>query len=171
MTRRRTPALDESGATRVTIASLPRTADVALERDALMGFLQFGHRIDGKVLARAVQLPFGHPALDAVRQAIQAADDLSRPGWAADAVGAVREPYRSLAAELLTTDFPALTDEAAVASTSDLARRLAARALDREKSELLGAIQRVLPDSTEGRGIRLRLRELDLERQRLTADV
>ena len=67
--------------------------------------------------------------------------------------------------------FPALTDEAAVASTADLARRLAARALDREKSELLGAIQRVAADSTEGRGIRLRLRELDLERQRLAADV
>ena len=33
-------------AVRVTIASLPRTADVALERDALMGFLQFGHRLD-----------------------------------------------------------------------------------------------------------------------------
>ena len=30
----------------MTIASLPRTADVALERDALMGFLQFGHRLD-----------------------------------------------------------------------------------------------------------------------------
>src|SRR5690606_18715102 len=31
---------------RVTLASLPRTADVVLERDALMGFLQFGHRIE-----------------------------------------------------------------------------------------------------------------------------
>ncbi len=39
--------------TRVTIASLPRTADVALERDALMGFLQFGHRIDRDAAARA----------------------------------------------------------------------------------------------------------------------
>ena len=165
------PAADEIRAdVRVTIASLPRTADVALERDALMGFLQFGHRIDQDVLARAVALPFRHPALDAVRQAVQSAPDMQRPGWAADAVGEVREPFRTLAAELLTADFPALTDEAAVASTADLARRLAARALDREKSELLGAIQRVSAESTEGRGIRLRLRELDLERQRLAAD-
>ncbi len=164
------PAADESAVTRVTIASLPRTADVALERDALMGFLQFGHRIDRDILDRALALPLRHPALEAVRQAVQAAPDFDRPGWAADAVGAVREPYRSLAAELLTADFPALTDEAAVASASDLARRLAARALDREKSELLGAIQRVPAESTEGRGIRLRLRELDLERQRLTTD-
>ncbi len=108
-------------------------------------------------------MPCGRPSASA--------PDLERPGWAADAVGSVREPYRSLAAELLTADFPALTDDAAVASTSDLARRLAARALDREKSELLGAIQRVPADSTEGRGIRLRLRELDVERQSLAADV
>jgi DNA primase len=162
---------DESGVTRVTIASLPRAADVALERDALMGFLQFGHRVDRAVLDRAVSLPFRHPALDAVRQAVAATEDLERPGWAADAVGSVREPYRSLAAELLTADFPALTDDAAVASTSDLARRLVSRALDREKSELLGAIQRVPAESTEGRGIRIRLRELDVERQTLVADV
>ena len=105
-----------------------------------------------------------------MRESVQSAPDFTRPGWAADAVGAVREPYRSLAAELLTADFPALTDEAAVASTADLARRLAVRALDGEKSELLGAIQRVPAASTEGRVIRLRLRELDLERQRLAFD-
>jgi len=167
------PAADDGPvAARVTIASLPRTADVALERDALMGFLQFGHRLDRDLLDRAASLPFRHPALDAVRQSVQAAISASdRPGWAAVAVESVREPYRSLAAELLTSDFPALTDEAAVASTTDLARRLAARALDREKAELLGAIQRVSPDSQEGRGIRLRLREVDMERQRLVVDV
>ena len=55
------------------IATLPRTADVALERDALMGFLQFGHRIDRALLERAVGLPFRHPALDAVRQAVASA--------------------------------------------------------------------------------------------------
>jgi DNA primase len=42
--------------------------------------------------------------------------------------------------------------------------------VDQQKTELLGAIQRVAPDSEEGRGIRMRLRELDAERQRLTAD-
>ncbi len=42
--------------------------------------------------------------------------------------------------------------------------------LDQEKSELLGAIQRVPPDSDEGRRIRIRLRELDAQRQRLVLD-
>jgi len=156
---------------RVTLASLPRTADVVLERDALMGFLQFGHRIESGLRGQALALPFRHPALEAVRQAVAAASDVERPGWAADAVANVREPFRSLAAELLAADFPALTDDAAVASTADLARRLILRALQREKTELLGAIQRVPADSDEGRGIRVRLREIDVERERLVADL
>jgi DNA primase len=155
---------------RVTIASLPRSAEVALERDTLMGLLQFGHRLDPALLTRSVAVPFRHPALEAVRQAIAAAPDVSRPGWAADAVSTVREPYRSLAAELLTADFPALTDDAATVSATSLARRLVVRAVDQQKTELLGAIQRVAPDSEEGRAIRMRLRELDAERQRLATE-
>lgn len=164
------PAGEDQPAVRVTLASLPRTADIAIERDALMGFLQFGHRLDEALLTRALDLPFRHPGLDAVRQAIQAAPDVQRAGWAGEAVATVREPYRSLGGELLASDFPARTDAAAVASTSDLARRLIMRSLDHSKNELLGAIQRVPPSSEEGRRIRLRLRELDAERQRLVEE-
>jgi DNA primase len=153
---------------RVTVSSLPRTADVTLERDALMGFLQFGHRMDAALVARAVGLPFRHPALDAVRHAVQQhAESMQRPGWAVEAVATVREPFRSLGAELLASDFPALDDAAALSSASDLARRLVIRSLDAQKNELLGAIQRVPAASEDGRAIRLQLRELDAERQRL----
>ena len=55
----------------------------------------------------------------------------------------------------------------AVTSAGDLARRLVLRRFDREKAELLGAIQRVPAASEEGRSIRLRLRELDARRQAL----
>jgi DNA primase len=123
--------------------------------------------MDAALVARALELPFRHPALDAVRVAVREAPDMQRPGWSVDAVAAVREPYRSLAAELLASDFPALSDDAAVSSASDLARRLVMRGFDREKAELLGAIQRVPADSEEGRAIRLRLRELDARRQAL----
>ena len=157
-------------AVRVSLASLPRTPDVTLERDALMGFLQFGHRLDGATVAGALALPFRHPALEAVRVAVAQAADMQRPGWAVDAIDQVREPYRSLAAELLAGDFPALSDDAAVTSAGDLARRLAIRALAQEKSELLGAIQRVPAQSEEGMRIRVRLRELDAERERVLAE-
>ncbi|GAA3770893.1 DNA primase [Microbacterium kribbense] len=155
---------------RVTLATLPRSGDTPLERDALMGFLQYGHRIDPELRARAVALPLRHPGLEAVRQSVAAASDMSRPGWAADAVQGVREPYRSLAAELLTGQFPARDDDHATVSAQDLARRLVARSLDARKRELLGAVQRVAPDSEEGRAVRLQLREVDADRQRLLAD-
>jgi DNA primase len=154
----------------VSLTSLPRTADTALERDALMGLLQFGHRLEADLRQQAFSLPFRHPALEAVRAAVAPDAEVDRPGWAAQAVGTVREPFRSLAAELLTADFPALTDDEAVASASALCRRLIRRALDADKAELLGAIQRVPPDSEEGRAIRLRLRELDIRRQRLESE-
>jgi DNA primase len=155
---------------RVTIANLPRDADVALERDALMGFLQYGHRIDPDALRAALDETFRHPALEAVRSSIAAVPDHTRAGWAAAAVDAVREPYRSLAAELLTGDFPARDDLHAITSAKDLARRIRMRAIEREKRDLVAAIQRLAADSEQGREVRLRLRELDAARERLTAD-
>ncbi|MFG6476622.1 DNA primase [Microbacterium sp. P06] len=154
---------------RVTVAGLPRSRDVSIERDALMAFLQYGHHVEPSLLSRALAAPFTHPALEAVRSVLASSDDVSKPGWAANAVGAVREPYRTLAAELLTSDFPARDEAHAIASANDLALNLLRRVLEREKTELLGAIQRVPADSTDGRTLRLRLRELDLERQRLVA--
>lgn len=152
----------------VTMAQLPNTRDVALERGAMMAFLQYGHRIEPDLFLRALQTPFGHPALEAVRSTL-ASTDLSQPGWAVAAVEAVREPFRTLAAELLTAEFPARNEEGAVASANDLARGLLVRELEREKNGLLRDIQRVPADSEEGRRLRLRLRELDADRQRLTA--
>lgn len=151
----------------VTIASLPRTADVALERDALIGTLQYGHQVDAELLTRALGQPFRHPALEAVRQAVVDADR-AKPGWVMDAVNSVREPYRSLAGELLMTSFPARNEEGAVASTTDLSRRLIVRGLEQEKQELLGAVQRVPAESDGGRALRVRLRDIDLERRRFT---
>lgn len=160
-----TPGADP--AMRVTIASLPRSSDI--ERQALMGFLQFGHRLDAELVARAIAPPFQHPALEAVRQSVAGAD-MARTGWAVEAVTSVREPYRTLAAELLTGEFPARDDVHAVASATDLARRIVARELDREKAELRGAIQRVPPGSTEGRALNVRLRDLETERRRFLGD-
>ncbi|MFI8632074.1 DNA primase [Microbacterium sp. NPDC077663] len=151
-------------ALRVSVASLPRTASVTLERDALMGVLQYGHVIDADEVDAALQIPMQHPALDAVRQAVVAQPDRSRVGWSTAAVDATREPYRGLAAELLTASFPALTEAEATTSARALCRRLRLRAMDREKAELLGAVQRVPADSEEGRAVRVALRDLDQRR-------
>jgi DNA primase len=152
---------------RVSLDTLPRTRDAALERDALMAFLQYGHRIDETLLTEALAEPFATPALEAVRSVLAGVTDRTRPGWSVDVVSAVREPFRTLAAELLTAVFPARDELHALASANDLARGVVRRRLERRKSELLGAIQRVPADSEEGRTLRIRLRDLDRERQRL----
>lgn len=170
--RRETPQIDSTtGApvvAPVTLASLPRSPDVAVERDALMGALQYGHQVDQGLLNRALDAPFRTPGLDAVREAVAAAPDRTRAGWVTEAVNSVREPYRSLAGELLMTPFPERTEERAVATVADLARRLVLRQLEHEKQELLGAVQRVPADSDGGRALRMRLRDIDAERQRFT---
>jgi len=160
------PAGGAEGITRVRLADLPRTPEVALERDALMGVLQYGHRLDQETLSRALREAFRHPALEAVREAVASVADRTRVGWATAAADAVREPYRSLAGELLMMPFPARDDEGALASSGDLCRRLILRAIEREKQELLGAVQRVPADSDGGRALRMRLRDVDAERLR-----
>ncbi|MDN3311716.1 DNA primase [Microbacterium oryzae] len=153
-------------AIRVSLATLPRGTDTAIERDALTGILQYGHRVEPDLLHRALSLPFRTPALEAVRVAVEAVDR-SKIGWSVAAVEMVREPYRSLAAELITRDFPAVSEERAVVSVNDLCRRIVLRAIDAEKNELLGAVQRVAPASEEGRAVRMRLRDLDIDRRQL----
>ena len=153
----------------VTLATLPPTPEVLLERDAVMAFLQYGHTIPAELRASAIAQPMRHPGLEAVRAAI-ATGDPARPGWALTAVEAVREPYRGLAAELLAAPFPARDEQGAQASALSLARRMLARAIDREKAELLGAVQRVPAASDEGRTLRMRLRDLDAQRHALLSD-
>lgn len=160
------PAQGHTPVATITLASLPRAADVILERDSLIGALQYGHQVDQELLTHALRSRFRHPALDAVREAILAISDRTRAGWAVDAISAVREPYRTLVGELLMAPFPARDEAGAVASVTGLARRLVLRELDREKQDLLGAVQRVPADSDGGKALRLRLRDLDVERQR-----
>ncbi|MDX2375450.1 DNA primase [Microbacterium sp. LRZ72] len=159
----------ERAAQSVTITTLPRTPEAALERDAMMGFLQYGHTIPEAVRDSALEHPLTHPALEAVRSAVQAAD-LQRPGWAVAAVDSVREPYRSLAAELLAAPFPARDEQGAQASALSLARRLVLRAYDRQKRELVSAVQRVPAHSEEGRALRVRLRDLDAARHAFASE-
>ena len=150
----------------VSLGSLPRTGDAHLERDALMGALQYGHQLDAELLQRAMSASFTVPALDAVREAVAQIVDRQRPGWALQAVDAVREPYRSLAGELLMAAFPAKDEESAKQSSTGLCQRLILRGLNREKSELLGAIQRLPADAEGARAIARRLVEIDVERQK-----
>jgi DNA primase len=150
---------------RVTLASLPPALE--LEKRALMGVLQYGHLLDKQAVDIALGLPMPHPALEAVRQAVSMQPDLTRPGWTSAAVDATREPYRTLAIELLTADFPAGTERIAQTTAMESLRKLRQRALEREKAELRSAQQRLEPGSPEFRSIGVAIRDLDLRLRQL----
>ncbi len=152
-----------------TLQTIPRGGPNARERDAQTGFLKYGQRIDPSLFARAITVPFHHPALEAVRATLEAADR-TRPGWALAVVEGVPAAYRTLAGELLARDFPARDEEHAVGSINDLARQIIIGALQEQKNQLLGAMQRVPAESDEGRALRVRLRDIDAERARLTLE-
>lgn len=158
------------GSSAVTIATLSRDAATVRERDALMGILQYGHATDAELIDRALAVPFSSPALDAVRGAIAAAGERTRPGWALQAAESVREPYRVLASQLLMADFPARDEQEAVFTTERLGTELLSIALKREKAELLGQLQRVSAGSAEGREISIRLRDIENELRGLRED-
>ncbi len=160
---RRHDAEPEAETPRVTLASLPHTPDVHMERGALMAFLQYGHAIDPDLLARALDAPFRHPALEAVRRGLQAVTDRRSPSWAVTAIEQVPEAQRGLAGELLAAEFPASDEERAVAAAADLALSIVERRLREQKTEMLGAVQRVTADSEDGRALRMRLRDLDAQ--------
>ncbi|MBV0895048.1 DNA primase [Microbacterium sp. NC79] len=146
----------------VTLATLPRTPDVYRDRNTLMAFLQYGHLLDQELMAQALDAPYSHPAFDAVRAAILSHPERTKPGWALAAIGGVREPYRMVAGELLAAEFPAKDEQAAVLAAQDLALSKVERAMNARKNELLGAVQRIAPDSEEGRALRVQLRDLDV---------
>lgn len=150
----------------VTLANLPRTTDVAIERDALTGILQYGHLIEPALFQRALESSFRTPALDEVRKAILAVDR-SKVGWGQAALEQLPQSLRQLGGEVLMRDFPARDEEHAAVSANDLCRRVITRALDTLKQELLGELQRLEPGSPEGRAVQIRLRDLEMERRRL----
>ena len=153
---------EHAPAVAVTLATLPRTPDVYRDRNTLMAFLQYGHLLDQDLMAQALEAPFSHPAFDAVRAAILAHPERTKPGWALTAIGGVREPFRLIAGELLAAEFPAKDEQAAVVAAQDLALSKVERAMIARKNEFLGAVQRIAPDSEEGRALRVQLRDLDV---------
>ncbi|WP_029149874.1 DNA primase [Microbacterium indicum] len=167
--RRREGAPESVAAPATTLATLPRTTDVAVERDALTGILQYGHRVDPALLQRALSSTFRTPALDQVRQAV-AGVDRTKQGWGQASVDALPQALRQLGGEVLMRDFPARDEEHAAVSANALCRRIVARSLQDEQRELDGAIQRFAPGSDEWRAASVRRRDLEIERRRLTEE-
>jgi len=156
----------------VTLASLPTTPVVRLERDALMAMLQQAPAIGADLLAQAVTAEVHHPALRSVRDAIAAAAGAQgTTGWVPEILAATPEALHGLVRELLVAPLPQ-RDPAQVGA---YAREVVIALLDRDlmslKTELVARMQRIGdPTTPESRRIQEQLAALETARRALRGE-
>lgn len=158
--------------TRATIASLPPTPGVRLERDALMAMLQQSDAVGRDLMAQAVTAEVGEPSLKVVRDAIGATiDTMGEPGWFERVLGEAPEPYRELIRELAIAPMPQNRPELLPAYARDVIASLLDRDLLSLKSELVSRMQRIGdPTGAGSRQIQQQLAALESARRSLRTE-
>lgn len=157
---------------RATLASLPMTPGVRLERDALMAMLQQSDAIGRDLMAQAVTADMSDPSLRVVRDAIGATiDAMGEPGWFERVLEQAPAPYRELIRELAIAPMPQNRPELLPAYARDVVASLLDRDLLSLKSELVSRLQRLGdPTGPESRLIQEQLASLESARRSLRAE-
>ena len=157
---------------RATLASLPSTPGVRLERDALMAMIQQSEMVGPELMAQAVTAEVGDPALRVVRDAIGASlETLGQAGWFEQVMAEAPEPYRELIRELAFAPMPQNKPELLPAYSRDVIASLLDRDLLSLKSELVSRMQRIGDPSDPGsRRIQEQLAALESARRSLRAE-
>ncbi len=157
---------------RASLASLPATPSVRLERDALMAMLQQSAEVGVDLMAQAVTAEVGESSLKVVRDAIGATlDSMSEPGWFERVLAEAPEPYRDLIRELAIAPMPQNKPELLPLYARDVIASLLDRDLLSLKSELVARMQRIGdPTGTGSRQIQEQLAALESARRSLRAE-
>lgn len=162
----------EPARARTTLAMLPQTPGVRLERDALMAMLQQPSAIGVELMAQAVTAEVHEPALRVVRDAIAATlGTMGVPGWFEQVLGEAPEPYRDLIRELALAPMPQNRPELLDAYSRDVVASLLDRDLLALKAELVARLQRIGDPADQGsRLIQEQLAALESARRSLRAE-
>lgn len=157
---------------RASLASLPSTPGVRLERDALMAMLQQPQAVGVELMAQAVTAEVGDPALKVVRDSIGAAlATMTEPGWFERVLAEAPEPYRELIRELAFAPIPQNRPELLAAYSRGVVTSLLDRDLLSLKSELVARMQRIGDPSDPGsRRIQEQLAALEAARRSLRTE-
>ncbi|MGO1435151.1 MAG: DNA primase [Canibacter sp.] len=151
---------------RMTLAELPRTPQIRVERDALMAMLQFPQSIGEELLVQAVTAQVTHPALWPIRDAI--ASNLPAEGgalWVERVIHAVPGELQDLARQLVVAPLPERTPETVAIYAREIVISLLDRDLVSLKTELLARMQRV-GDPSDSRARRMSEQIMALENAR-----
>lgn len=155
-----------------SIADLPNDPATRLERDALQAMLQYPDRIGPDRLRNAIDSRFGNASLAVVRDGIASVLASSDPAVRIDrVVDEVPPPFTDLVRQLAVAPVPQRSEAELTAYVQGIVGALIDRELLRQKSELLGRLQRTdRADTGTYATLQRALVELEAERRSLRDD-
>lgn len=166
------PSATEATRPILTLHSLPGTATVRAERDALMAMLQYPDIVGADLMEQAVAVQFHVDAFADVAQALSTEiSSLGTPGWLDRVVSAVPEPHQQITRELALAPLPQRKPDGLAFYVSSIVRALVERDLLALKHEMLARLQRVQdPDDPLHRQLQEQIRMLEQARRSLQND-
>ena len=155
-----------------SIADLPNDPSTRLERDALQVMLQYPDAVGADLLRHAVDSRFGNASLAVVRDGIASVLASPDPSIRVDRiVEEVPAPFAGIVHQLAVSPVPQRSEAELAAYVTGVVSALVDRELLRQKSELLGRLQRTdRDDVTTYTTLQRALVELETERRALRGD-
>ncbi|WP_157008734.1 DNA primase [Agromyces laixinhei] len=155
-----------------SITQLPSDPATRLERDALQVMVQYPDALGTDLLRHAVDCRFGNPSLAVIRDGIASVLASSDPHVSVDRVIAeVPAPFAGLVHQLAVAPVPQRSEAELAVYVQGVAGALIDRELLRQKSELLGRLQRTdRADTAAFATLQRALVEIETERRALRAD-
>ena len=155
-----------------SITALPNDPSTRLERDALQVMLQFPERVGDELLRHAIDSRFGDPTLSVVRDGIASVLGSPDPVVRVDRVMAeVPQPFVGVVQQLAVAPVPQRNEAELEVYVRGVVSSLVDRELLRQKSELLGRLQRLdRTDQATYAALQRALVELETERRALRDD-
>ncbi|WP_448809893.1 DNA primase [Agromyces bauzanensis] len=155
-----------------SITELPNDPSTRLERDALQAMIQYPDVIGADLLRQAVDCRFGNATLAVVRDGIASVLASADPSLRVDRiVDEVPAPFAGVVRQLAVAPVPERIDTELSAYLTGVVGSLIDRELLRQKSELLGRLQRTdRADTATFAMLQRALVELETERRSLRGD-
>ena len=155
-----------------SIRQLPGDPATRLERDALQAMVQHPDTVGADLLRHAIDCRFGNPSLAVIRDGIASVLASSDPQVRVDRVIAeVPAPFASLVQQLAVAPMPHRNEAELTVYVQGVVGALVDRELLRQKSELLGRLQRTdRTDVAAYAALQRALVEIETERRALRAD-
>jgi DNA primase len=165
-------ASPDAAARPFSITDLPNDPSTRLERDALQAMLQYPDAIGGDLIRHAVDSRFGNASLAVVRDGIASVLASPDPSIRVDRIVAeVPAPFAGVVHQLAVAPVPQRSEPELAAYVTGVVSALVDRELLRQKSELLGRLQRTdRGDVTTYATLQRALVQLETERRALKGD-